>query len=79
MNNFVILKKCGKCGKLAAELVQEKLSFCPACLKLANATSNDIEVAESLRDMAAVLEVSENPDDADALSVIANVIKNLEE
>ncbi|MCI8935199.1 MAG: hypothetical protein HFE80_11985 [Clostridiaceae bacterium] len=69
-------KKCPNCGGK----IPETLELCPACMETAGAGSLEIEAAEELRDIAAVLSITAETDGniKEALQGILNIAERLE-
>lgn len=70
------LKKCERCGEPTAE----GLPICPACMKAAGASPEEVKAAEELRDIARVLSVTADTDAniKEAMAGILNIADRLE-
>lgn len=69
-------KKCPNCGGK----IPETLDLCPDCMKAAGAGPVEIEAAEELRDIAAVLSITAETDGniKEALQGTLNIAERLE-
>lgn len=73
---MVKLQRCDQCGEPTAE----GLTLCPACMKAAGATAEEVAVAEELRDIARVLSITADTDAniREAVTGILNIADRLE-
>lgn len=70
------LKNCERCGQATAE----GFPICPDCMKEAGASTEEVEAAEELRDIARVLSITAgtNANIKEALTGILNIADRLE-
>lgn len=70
------MNKCERCG----QAVLEGLPLCPACLRLSGAGAMEVDTAEQLRDIAAILSIEAGSDAniKEALQGILNIAARLE-